>query len=100
MPNRLDKAAEVVGDAVGTLETASTAAGSRLKQGLNEAVTAIESSKSAKRVQKKARPLVKKAARKAKSLKKTAKKRATAVRRKSTGAQKTAKRRAAGAKKT
>ena len=59
--NRLDKAAKLVGDAVGTVETATAAAGSRLKQGLNEAVTAIEASKSAELVKKQAGPLVKKA---------------------------------------
>src|ERR1700722_10295746 len=98
MPGRLDKTAGLVGDAVGTIEAATTATGSRLRQGIDEAVTAIETSKSAERVKRQTRPLVKSAARRAKSLKKTAKKRAATAKRKVTGAKKTAKKRAAPAK--
>ena len=98
MPGRLDKTAGLVGDAVGTIEAATTATGSRVRQGIDEAVTAIETSKSAERVKRQTRPLVKSAARRAKSLKKTAKKRAATAKRKVTGAKKTAKKRAAPAK--
>jgi hypothetical protein len=45
VPDRLEKATKFVGDAVGTVETATTAAGSRLKQGLKEAGTAIEATR-------------------------------------------------------
>ena len=93
MPSRLDKAAGMLGDAVGTIETATARAGSILRQGLDEAVTAIEASKSAQRVEKQARPLLEGAARKAKSLKKTAKKQTAVAKRKATGAKKTAKKR-------
>ena len=44
MPDNLDKAAEVVGDAVGTIETAAAEAGSRVRQGLSEAATTIGTS--------------------------------------------------------
>ena len=91
MPNRLDKAAGLVGDAVGTIATATAVAGSRLRQGLDEAVTAIEASKSAERLERQSRPLREGAARKAKSLKKTAKKQSAAAKRKATTSEKTAK---------
>jgi hypothetical protein len=100
MPTKLDKAAEVVGEAVGTLETAAAAAGSRVKQGLSEAATAISGSKSADRVEKSTRPLRKSAAKKAKSIKRATKKEAAVVKRKAAGAKKTAKKRATGARKT
>jgi hypothetical protein len=99
MPGKIDKAAEVVGDAVDTVEAAAAVAGSRVRQGLSEAATAIGSSKAVGRVEKQARPLKKAAAKKAKSIKKTIKKQATVAKRKATTAKKTAKKRATGAKK-
>lgn len=99
MPDRLEKATKLVGNAVGTVETATAAAGSRLKQGLKEAVTAIEATKSAELVKKQTGPLVDKTAKKAKRLKRTSKKQAAATR-KTGEAKKTAKRQATGAKKT
>src|SRR5580692_4300927 len=57
MPERIDRAAEVVGDAVVTIETAAAAAGSKVRQGLSDAATAIGSSKTADLVEKQARPI-------------------------------------------
>ena len=49
-PEQLDKAAEIVGDAVGTIKTATAAAGTRVPdRDSTEAVAAIEGSKSAER---------------------------------------------------
>ena len=110
MPDRLERATKLVGDAVGTVETATAAAGSRLKQGLKKAVTAIEATKNAELVKKQTGPLVDKATGKAKSQKRTSKKQAAATRKagqakktakkKTTGAKKAAKKRTSGAKKT
>ncbi len=83
MPGKIDKAAEVVGDAVGTVEAAAAVAGSRVRQGLSEAATAIGSSKAAGRVEKQAHPIKKAAAKKAKSIKKTIKRQATVAKRRS-----------------
>ena len=49
MPNKLDHAAEVVGDAVGAVEAATATAGKRVKQGLSEAAATIGSSRTAER---------------------------------------------------
>ena len=43
MPNKLDHAAEIVGEAVGAVGTASAAAGKRLQEGFSEAAAAIAS---------------------------------------------------------
>ena len=53
MPSKLDRAAELVGDAVGTIETATATAGTRAQQGLSEAATAIAGSAAIDRVEKK-----------------------------------------------
>jgi hypothetical protein len=100
MPDKLDKAAEVVGDAVGTIETAAVAAGSRVRQGVSEAATVIGASKTADRVEKQARPIRKAAAKKAKSIKKTIKKQAAVAKRRVTVAKKAGKKQITGAKKT
>jgi len=84
MPENLDKAAEVVGDAVGTIETAAVVAGSKVRQGLSEAAATIGNSKTADLVEKRARPIRKAAAKKAKSIKKTIKKQAAVAKRKAT----------------
>ena len=76
MPSRLDKAAELVGDAIGTVETASKVAGKRTQQGLREAKAVIEASESANRIEKRARPIAKKTAKKVESIKRTAKRKA------------------------
>ena len=99
MPAKIDKAAEVVGDAVGTVEAAAAAAGTKVRQGLSEAATTIGSSKTAGRIEKQARPIKKAAVKKAKAIKRTIKKQATVVKRKATGAEKTAKKKATVAKK-
>ena len=99
MPDKLDKAAEVVGDAVGTIETAAAAAGSRVRQGVSEAATVIGASKTAGRVEKQARPIRKAAAKKAKSIKKTIKKQAAVAKRRVTVAKKAGKKQVTGAKK-
>jgi hypothetical protein len=98
MPDKLNKAAEVLGDAVGTIETAAAAAGSRIRQGLGEGGNAVADSKTGQRLKKRSRPARKAAGKKAKSIKKTAKKRAGVAKRKATGAKKTAKKRAGVAK--
>jgi DNA-binding protein HU-beta len=107
MPSKLDRAAALVGDAVGTIETATGAAGTRVQQGLSKAATAIAESSAVDRMEKKTRPIRRAAAEKAVGIKKTAKRRATTAAKKATGAKKTAKRRATtaakkatGAKKT
>jgi hypothetical protein len=107
MANKLEKAAEIVGDAVGTIETAAAAAGSRVSQGLSEGGAAIAASETGQRLKKRSRPARKAAAKKAIRIKKTATKRAGVAKRKATGAKKTAtkragvaKRKATGAKKT
>jgi hypothetical protein len=121
----LDRAAELVGDVVGTVGGASEIIGSRARQGLDEAASAVSQSdvvesleesldparKAIKRKVRKAKKVVKRqraiASATATGAKKTAKKRASTVRRKATGAKKTAKKRAStvrrkatGAKKT
>jgi hypothetical protein len=107
MPSKLDHAAEVVGDAVGTVGAATAAAGKRVQQGLSEAAAAIGSSDTADRIERRLVPTRKAIANKVTRAKKTAKKRAASVTRKAGGAKKTAKKRAAsvtrkagGAKKT
>ena len=90
MPSKLDHAAEIVGDAIGTVG----AAGKRVQQGLSEAGTAIGSSATADRIEKRLRPTRKALAKRARRAKKTAKKRAASVTRKAGGAKKTAKKRA------
>ena len=77
MPGKLDHAAEMVGDAVGTVGAATTAAGKRVQQGLSEAATAISTSDTATRIEKRLSPTRKKVAKKAARAKKAAKKRAT-----------------------
>ena len=100
MPSRLDKAAELVGEAIGTVEAASTVAGARARQGLSEARAVIEASESARRIEKRAGPIARKTAKKVKSIKKTTKRKATnskkkAAKRKAAGAKTTAKKRSA-----
>src|ERR1700684_1455759 len=99
MAHKLDKAAEVVGDAVGTIETAALTAGSRVRQGVSEAATVIGASKTADRVETRARPIRKAAAKKAKSIKKTIKKQAAVAKRRVTVAKKVGKKRITGAEK-
>ena len=94
MPSKLDHAAEIVGEAVGTVGAATAAAGKRVQQRLSEAETAIGSSATADRIEKRLRPTRKALAKKASRAKKTAKKRAASVTRKAGGAKKTAKKRA------
>ena len=94
MPSKLDRAAELVGDAVGSVGAATAAAGKRVQQGLSEAGTAIGSSATADRIEKRLRPTRKALAKKTSRVKKTAKKRAASVTRKAGGAKKTAKKRA------
>jgi hypothetical protein len=84
----------VVGDAVGTIETATGAAGTRVQQGLSEAATVITESSAAGRMEKKTRPIRRAAAKKAARIKKTARKRATTATRKASAAKKTARKRA------
>ena len=65
MPSKLDHAAEIVGDAVGTAGAATAAAGKRVQQGLSEAAAAISSSDTATRIEKRLSPSRKKVAKKA-----------------------------------
>jgi hypothetical protein len=94
MPSKVDRAAEFVGDAVGTIETAAATAGSRVEQGLSEAATVIAGSKAADRIETKTRPIRKAAAKRASKIQKAAKKRASTATRKASGAKKSAKKRA------
>lgn len=94
MPNKVDRAAESVGDVVGTIEAALATGGTKVQQGLSQAATAIAGSNAVDRIEKKTRPIRKTATKRAAKIKKTAKKRASTAARKATGAKKTAKRRA------
>jgi hypothetical protein len=98
MPSRIDKAAEFVGGVVGTIDTATAPARSKLRESLGEAANAIEASKGVKRVENEARPLARKSARKAQKLKKMGMQQTAAVKRRASGAKKTAAKQAAVAK--
>ena len=95
MPNKLDHAADIVGDAVGTVGAATAAAGKRVQQGLSEAAAAIGSSETADQIERKLAPTRKAIAKKAARAKKTTKKRAASVTRGAGGAKKTTTKRAA-----
>jgi hypothetical protein len=104
--NRIDRAAELVGDAAGSLEVAGEKLVRRTRQGLREAASAVSRSDSASALEDRLSPARKKVAKATKKAKKAAKKRTAAASRKAAGAKKAAKKRtttasrkAAGAKK-
>ena len=88
MTNRLNRVAEVVGDAAGTLEAAAAAGGSKAREGLDDAAATIAKSDIADRIDKRTGAARKAIAKRVAGAKKVAKKRATTASKKATGAKK------------
>jgi hypothetical protein len=94
MTNRLNRVAEVIGDAAGTLEAAAVSGGSKARESLDDATAAIAKSDIADRIDKRTGRARKAIAKRIVRAKKVAKKRATTASNKATGAKKVAKKRA------
>jgi hypothetical protein len=84
MPKKRSRAARIFDNAVDSLESATAAAGSKMKEGLGKAVEAVAESDPAQRI----------AAKKTSGAKEVAKKRASSTAKKTSGAKKVAKKRA------
>ena len=88
--NRIDRAAVLVGEAVGTVEGVAAALGAHARQSVRDTASAVVETDRERSIRKTAKKTAK---RRVTGAKKTAKRRVT-------GAKKTAKKRATGAKKT
>ena len=95
MARKLGHTAEIVGDALGSVSAATTAAGKRVRQGLSEAAAAISSSKTANRIEERLAPAKKVAAKKVDAARKTGKKQVTDATKKAATTKKRAAKKAA-----
>jgi len=94
MPNKRRRAARIFSNAVDSLESATAAAGSKMRESLDQAVGAVADSDATERIVTRAASTRKAVVKKANRAKKVAKKQASATAKKVGGAKKVAKKQA------